>query len=347
MKILFVFLALFLSTISFSQQPAFTSALNEAIELHDKGEYDKALSIYDSIIAQGENYYLAWHEKTLTLYALKRYKDCIATCEQTIKRFPDNQQNAQVYSNWGSAADDMGNYKEAIKIYGKGLKKFPDAFLLYLNKGITEYKHQLLDDATEDLKMAVTLNPLRASCHQFLAFAIYEKNKMAAALSLSTFFLLVPEGARAVKNLESLLNLFGSNVQQKDEKNISITLSPSALPSKKKNGADDFSIQEMTITFQSALDYDEKYKNQNVAEKLKRKLEVFVDASGDKNSKGFFTSTYIPFFKQLSADSLLETAAYYMYASSDDEKVRSWLQNNPDKVTSLTGWLKGYKWSKE
>jgi tetratricopeptide (TPR) repeat protein len=347
MKLLFVCLSLLLSTASFSQQQDLASALDEAIGLHDKGEYDKALAIYDSIIAANENYYLAWHEKTLTLYALKRYKDCIATCEQVIKKFPDNTQNAQLYSNWGSATDDMGDYKEAIKIYGKGIKKFPDAFLLYLNKGITEYKHQLLTDATEDMKKAVTLNPLRASCHQFLAFSIYDQNKMAAALSLSTFLLLEPEGPRAVKNLESLLNIFGSNVQKKDEKNITITLSPSALPSKKKSVPDDFSMQEMTISFQSALDYDDKNKNQNVAEKLKSKLEVFSVALGDKDSKGFFTATYIPFFKRLSADSLLETASYYMYASSEDENVKQWLQSNPDKVQSLRDWIKAYQWRKD
>jgi tetratricopeptide (TPR) repeat protein len=346
MKIFLTSLSFLFSTITFAQDPDLRSALNDAIALHDKGEYEKALAIYDDIISKDENYYLAWHEKTLTLYASKRYSDCIAACQQTIKKFQGNPDNGKVYSNWGSALDDMGNYKEAIKIYGQGIKKHPDAFLLYLNKGITEYKHQLLGDAAEDMKKAIALNPLRASSHQYLAYAVHNENRMASALSLTAFLLLEPEGPRAVKNLEYLENILGSNVKQEDEKHVTITLSSASFNTKKK-GPDDFSIQEMTISFQSALDNDEKYKNLNAAEKLKRKLEVFCDASGGKDSKGFFTSTYIPFLKQLQSDSLLETASYYMYASSDDQSVRQWLQNNHGKAQALTAWLKDYQWKKE
>jgi tetratricopeptide (TPR) repeat protein len=346
MKIFLACLCFLFSTITFSQDPDLRSALNDAIALHDKGEYEKALDIYNDIISKDENYYLAWNEKTLTLYAAKRYSDCIATCQQTIKKFEGNPENAKVYSNWGSALDDMGDYKEAINIYSKGIKKHPEAFLLYLNRGITEYKHEMLDDAAEDMKRAITLNPLRASCHQYLAYTVQKQNKMASALALTAFLLLEPEGPRAVKNLEYLENILGSNVKQEDEKHVTITLSPATLNTKKK-GPDDFSIQEMTISFQSALDTDEKYKNLNAAEKLKRKLEIFCDASGGKESKGFFTSTYIPLLKRLQADSLLEAASYYMYASSDNETVTQWLQNNQDKVKTLTAWLKDYQWKKE
>jgi len=56
------------------------------------------------------------------------------------------------------------------------------------NRGITEYLHNDYDDAVTDFEKSISLNPGHASSHQYLAYGIYKKNKMAAVLSLSTFY---------------------------------------------------------------------------------------------------------------------------------------------------------------
>jgi tetratricopeptide (TPR) repeat protein len=340
MRLLLFVLILFLSITTYCQSPELKAALDSGIALHDRGEFEKALVIYDQVIAKDDQYFDAWYEKSLTLYAARRLAECVTLCEQIQRKFPDSDENRKVYANWGSALDDMGNHDEAIKIYNKGIKKYPEAFLLYLNRGITYYLQQHPDEAAEDMKRVIQLNPTRASAHLYLGYSVYPKNRMAAVLSLSTFLMLEREGARAAKNLQVLEKLLSSNVEQKDEKNITISLS---APAKKHKGPDDFSAQEMLISFSAALDYDEKNKNLDAAQKMKKKLEPFCGVTVDKKNPGFFTATYIPLFTRIQEDSLLETACYVMHSSS----IVQWLQNNAEKVRAFDQLLSDFPWRRD
>lgn len=201
-----------------------------------------------------------------------------------------------------------------------------------------------LDEAAEDMKRVIELKPTHASAHLYLGYSVYQKNRMAAVLSLSAFLMLERQGARAAKNLQLLGKLLSSNVERKDEKNVTISLSP---PAKKHKGPDDFSAQEMLISFAAALDYDEKNKNLDAAQKLKNKLESFCGVEADKKTPGFFTATYIPLFERLQEDSLLETACYVMHSSSSDPEIVQWLHNNTEKVRAFDQLLSDYPWRRK
>ena len=343
MRPLLLLTALVTSHFVFAQTEIYKQQIDSAIALHEKGEYDKAIAIYDKVIENDDRYYDAWHEKTLSLFAAKRYQECIATCQIVLKKFKDNPANGQIYCHWGSAVDELGKPNDAVTVFSKGIKKYPDEYLLYLNRGITHYKQNNVKEAVSDMQSTISLNPLNASAHQFLAYSIYQENKMAFVLSLSTFLMLEPQGARAANNLELLCKVLGANVQQKDEKNINITLQ-SGMFHMKREGPDDFREQELGINFRAALDYDDKYKHLDAAQKLKNKLELFCDREGDRKSKGFFTPTYIPLFKQLRDDNLLETACYVMQSTSYDAAVKQWLTINHDKVAAFKKWMQTYRW---
>jgi hypothetical protein len=143
-----------------------------------------------------------------------------------------------------------------------------------------------------------------------------------------------------------LLQLFGSNVEKKDEKNITITLSPDMLD-KKRNKEDDFGMTEMLLSMTSALDLGDEKKHLGPAQKLKEKLDIIAEIpAGGKKSKGFFTKFYIPFFKQMRADSLTQTAAYIIYGSSTEEELKNWIRENKTSIDAFYSWLQNYAWVK-
>ena len=333
---------------SFAQQDSLKLLLDQGIALHDQGDYEGAIKKYDEIIRQDDNYSLAYNEKSLSLFQAGKYQESIDLCKIILKKFRDHTENGKVYVNYGSSYDAMGKPEDAIKIYKEGMKKFPDLYLLPFNKAITEYNQKEYEDAIADIKKAVSLKPDHASSHQVLAYCVYSKNKMASVLSLSTFLLLEPDGARAEKNLKLMLKLLGSNVEKKDEKNITISLSPAALDTKDR-GEDDFHMAELMISMRSALDYDDKYKDLPPAQALKDKLEMLVVGDDGKNTgkKGFFRIFYIPFLTKMKTDSLLETACHIMYTSSRDAANTQWLADNKSKVDDFTKWMAAYKWDQE
>lgn len=334
---------------SFSQQTDSSEILlRQGIALHDNKDYEGAIKIYDEIIKRDPGFFLGWYEKSLTFLAMGKYQESVDMSKRILNQFPNQKDIGKIYVNYGSALDVLGKHEEAIAIYSEGIKKLPDFYLLYFNRGITEYAQKDVESATNDFKKSVELKPLHASSHQYLAYCTYTKNKIAAAMSLSVFLLIEPEGERAEKNLKLLMKLLSSNVQQKDEKNITINLSPDLFDTKKQ-GEDDFHIAEMTISLKAANDFDDKRKDLNTAQKLKGKLETLavIDAGKKKSKKGFFSRLYVPFFNQMHKDNYLETASYIICSSDGEESVNKWIKENQDKVNDFYKWFKNVEWAKE
>lgn len=337
---LLVLVTIFLSSFFISHGQEDSLMLIQGMELHDNDDYAGAIKVYDSIILRNSNYYSAYYEKSFSLYSAARYQDCIDLCRLIIKKYPYGKDIENVYVNYGSALDGMSRPDEAIKIYKEGLRRFPATYILHYNKGITEYYQKSYTDAVVDFEHAVSFNPGHASSHQYLAYSIYSRNKIAAVMSLSVFLLLEHSGERAVKNLKLLQQLMGGDVAQKDDNSISIGLSPAALDTKRK-GEDDFHVADMSISLRSALDHDKEYKRLTLAEKLKYKLDILSEIS---SKKGFFSTFYVPFFAKLKADGFTDVACYVIYASSGDIAIEKWIEQNQDRITAFYKWLNAYRW---
>jgi len=347
MRTLIAVLLIILSSLTTLGQSddAIISSIKAGIALHDKGDYEGAIKIYDDVIKKDPHFFLAYYEKSFSLLAAGKYQDCADLSRGILKHFPSEKEILKVYSNYGTALDYLQQPDEAIKIYSEGIKKFPDNYNLYYNRGVTEYMHKDIEKATEDFKRSASLNPMHASSHMYLAYCMQPTNKVAAIMSTSAFLILEPTGKRAESAVQFLSGLLGSNVEKKDEKNIVISLSPGMLDTKTQK-EDDFHLTEMTLILGRALDLEESKKNLNIAEKLKAKLDVIGVIDGS-TKKGFYTSFYVPFFKQMHTDSLMRTAAYIMYASLDNKEVKSWLEENKSQIEEFYKWVNKYAWIKE
>jgi len=324
---------LILSLAGFSQNPSSEDLLKEGLELHDKGDYAGAIKKYDEILSHNDRFYMAYNEKSFSLYMAGKYDECIDLSRKTLKKFPDSTQNRNIYVNYGSALDALGKTEDAIHVYKEGIRKFPDFYLLPFNKGVTEYQLKKYDDAVEDFQRSVTLKPTHASSHQFLAYAIYPRNKIAAAMALSTFLVLEPSGQRAEKNLKILLSILKGNAEKKDEKNVSVSLSMADLNTNEKT-PDNFSSIQLMITLSSATDLTRD--SVSAMKKLEDKLEMLATAAPAK--KGFFSNYYVNYLSGLKDNHFLETAACLIYATAADDDDRKWLTANKGKVEALTQW---------
>lgn len=116
------YIVFFLAITSFSTslgQSGDSSAnlIRQGIALHDQKDYEGAIKLYDEVIKNDPNNYLAYYEKCLSLYVSAKYDDCIELCKLIIKKFPDEDDVRKVYSNYGSALDAQGKPEEALRVY--------------------------------------------------------------------------------------------------------------------------------------------------------------------------------------------------------------------------------------
>lgn len=344
MKITF-FVCFLLSTNFLLAQSNVETLISEGIKLYDEGKYDDALKKYDEALSEEPNNYTAGYEKSSTLIMLGKYEDCIALCKQLIAKNGDNPQLYGAFINYGTALDQSKKPDEAVKIYSEGLKKFPKSNLLWFNKGITLLNMGETEEATEAFKNDIALKPLHSSAHHALAIIFKDQNKVAAILAGLTYLAIDNESKRAKVNLDQLEALLGANVKKVDEKNTTITLSADLFSPKSKK-EDDFHITEMTMSLATALDNDEKYKNETAVERIQRKIELLISSlSEKKKAKGYFSQHYVPFFTELKKnDDLLKAYCHLIYKTANDEANNKWLEQNADKIDALKKWVNEYKW---
>ena len=332
-----------MSAYSFGQTNV-DALIQEGIELHDKQDYEGALKKYDEALAADSKNLKAGVEKSLTLLYMKKYDDCIALCKSLVKLAPSDPMMKSVYLTYGSAVDDNGDAKEAIRIFDKGIRLFPDSYLLYYNKGLTLNRQGREEEALDAIEKGLSQNPLHASAHNAFATILVKNNKIKALLPTLVFLAIEPQGQRAVQNVQRMKGILNSNVQKKDDKNIVINLSPDIID--KKNKDDKYRSVELILSLTSAMDYSETNKNETESGKLMRKLETVISGLSEKSKNmDRFDAFYIHFLSDMKSKLLLETYCHIALLSSEDKENAKWVENHKDKIELFYQWLKAYSWS--
>jgi tetratricopeptide (TPR) repeat protein len=324
--------------------------VTEGIALHDGGEYEKAIAKYDEALVMDKDNASALCEKALSMQTIGRNEDAVRICRELVANHADYKGLDAVYVTYGNALDGLHKTDQALKVYEEGIRKFPDYYQLYFNKGIALAGAEQLNGAMESLQMSVRLNPQHASSHNAIArIAAANGQRIPALLAFCRFLALEPEGKRAKENLNLLQSIISQNVERKSDSSTTIYLSEKTLDDagrKRKRGEDKFGTIDMILTMTTALDYDGKYKNELPAERLARKLtSVFGSLGGtSKGSGGFFRSYYAPYFAEMDREHLVDVFAHIALTSTGDETVLQWLRVHKTETDKFWDWSKAYNW---
>ncbi len=344
MKILYTFLFTFwLSTALFAQTSEKARKLvNEGVALHDEEKYEEALQKYDAALAEDANYFSAWYEKSFTLSALGNYKEVIEISKQLIKKFPDEPQLKLVYVSYGNTLDYAKKGKEALKVYDQGLKKYPDFYLLYFNKGISLSMQNKADESIPYFQKAVLLNPQHPGSHNALGRLLINSNKVPGMLALMRMLVIEPESKRAAENWQTLQPLFMAEAK----KEITISANFLTKGGKRENS---FFVQELMLaTLGSEVKTDDG-KELSGMDKFVFQLQTFfigLDNEKGENS-GFYWDYYAPYFSALQKSEHLRTFAYLIQATNQNADVQEWLKSHGKEIDAFYEWDKQFEWAKK
>lgn len=352
MNRIFLLLALVLTCqILSAQDPkAALAYVERGIKLHDKGDYDGALALYQKALDADADNLIALSEMGITFFKMERYDDVIQYSIRTIEKYPDSAYIESAYVNYGSALDATGKPREALKKYDEGIAKFPESHMLVFNKGITFAKMRQSKEAITTFQQAVKIEPRHASSHNALARMLYDdRQRFPAILAYLRFLVLEPNSPRAAENREAMQKLLSHGVEQEGKKNVNIRIDPSAMGDTLPDGSNkpnNFAILEMVVAMSSALDFDKKYAKESERERFLRKLELIcglLKEQRDKNS-GFYWEYYAPYFSEMLDKKQTVTFSYLVFVSANDNAVNKWLEAHDDEIDDFYKWSKGYTW---
>jgi len=324
--------------------------VEEGTAYHDKGDYDGAISRYDKALELDKDNLLALAEKALSLLSSQKYEESIKYCRRAIEAHSGENGLKTVYVTFGNATDALKKTDKSIEIYDEGIKQFPGYYQLYFNKGITLWSVKKYDDALMCFQTSAKLNPKHASSHNAIArLSKNTENRIAALLAYCRFFVLEPESNRAKENLESVRKLMKANVEETGKKSVSISINPDLLggtTSTGKSTENSFSITDMILSMETALDFDKKNKKKTEIERFTMKLETMCSSLKEIENKnhGFFWDYYVPYFIEMKDRKLIETFSYIVFATSTDPDVAKWLKSNKAEIDKFYEWSNSFKW---
>ncbi|MFK8008684.1 MAG: tetratricopeptide repeat protein [Saprospiraceae bacterium] len=346
-KLLLTFLCLFLAFPFFAQdsnEDKIATLVNEGIELHDASNYQGAIQKYQEALEFDSKNLLALAELALTYHLTQKYEDCINVCKKAIKHHKKNKLLVSVYVTYGNTLDIIGRTKKAKKIYKQGIKKFPDATMLYFNYGITLAKLGDIEESLECFQKSSQLNPNHASSHYVQSLIASDlRMRVPAILSGWRFLILEPTGERAKIMQAGVSNLMKGSAKKTGDNQISITLNSLTTETKKEN---DFSMVEMIIDLSGAVDLGEDIVEKTEEEKFVAKVEKICTMLSEDNSskKGFYWEHFAPYFKALNDAGHSEALAYLIQLSTNEKTIQNWMEKNGDKVDDFFKWSDNYEW---
>ncbi|MEN8139250.1 MAG: tetratricopeptide repeat protein [Bacteroidota bacterium] len=329
-KVTLIISLVFNSLFLMGQNSEVENLVKEGIELHDIGEYKKAIEVYKKALDLDPKSGLVNYEIAFSYFSDHNYKNAEKHSKKVIDQKGDHLLPA--YITYGNALDMQGKTKKAIKVFEKAMKDF-DNYMLYYNHAITCYNAGENDKAYDSAIKAISNNSSHASSHLVLS-KIMEKEgvRIKAMLPLYFFLLIEPNSDRAAVEYKNLRGFIDFGVSKESEKKINVEVP--------MNGDPDFGAAEMMISLSRAANNVEENKGKTDLELFSDNNESLFKILGElkNDNSGFWWDFYVPFFNDLANADLAKSYSYYISLSKGEEAV-SWIDENSEEFEKFKNWL--------
>jgi uncharacterized protein len=300
--------------------------IDSGIALHDKGEFEAAIKLYDLVSRNDSLYAFAQTEKAISLLSLNKLNTAIKVAEDALPLNSDN--NYHLYSTMASAYDDLLKPELAIEAYKKAIALAPYFYHSHFNLGITYRRLGRLDEASAELQKAIEYNFYHASSHLQLGYTCIEQGRFVPAFMCFAMFLMMePGGKRAGEAFTNLCAIADGSIRTD-------TLV------KRSDYAELPEFKELELILFSKVALIKRYKTvAKIDHFLAKQFQVFCEKiTLNPSTDDFWMNNYAPFFKNVFAEEKMEPASYLVFANVNDDKIQSWRKKNKDLVQDYAKW---------
>ncbi len=303
------------------------SIYQKAVEFLNKDEFDKGIGLLNTISKYSPEAHEANFERIRALYGKKKHSEVIGELKKIDLQTLDREQLINYYYLLGNAYDDSGNGEKSIETYNEGLKSFPNAYLLYYNRGVTLVKQKKNKEALEDFQKSIQIYPNYPKSHYFAGLIALENGNLAeGTLAVATSILFDGRGVITTEAIKSL-NEIVSQKYNEPEDSFAI------------EGSDAFSSIETVLRKQYALNKDYKLNSQMDFPVVRQLQAIISEVPKIKERKGFFAKQYLDFYTQLWNNNQFENFSYALFNNFDNKDIKNLVSKKSKDVKSFSEWL--------
>lgn len=148
--------------------------LDEAFMLTNSGEAEAAMEILNKLDKENPNNYSVLRGMAFTYSMSGEYNKALEICKR-MENHPAASYHA--YQLEGNTLKSMGKEEDAIKAYNRGLERFPNSPLLYIEQGKIADGKQDYDKARDMYEKAIEADPSEPWSYWFLAVLYADSNE--------------------------------------------------------------------------------------------------------------------------------------------------------------------------
>jgi tetratricopeptide (TPR) repeat protein len=306
--------------------------LDQAIEIMDAGKYDESIALLEACEKLDPRNYIYAYEIGLAQIRKQDYQSAIATLKRTLKF---KNINSQVYQLLGNAYSYGGDPISAVKTYETGMKKFPNAGNLHLEKGNVLLYQKNYKEAIESYEKGISVDPMYPSNYYRLALVFMNSSDKLSGLVYGELFLnLEKSSERSLKMSELLFNTYKESVEFLDEGKTKINLCDIIIEVKKLKKNDILELPFCAHFTKSFILGISDFTEINLSSLAQIRINTVNDYFAKEPKKNILLSHQ----KKMLEAGVFEAYSMYLFQMGSKAEFSDWLENNKEAFDTFVKW---------
>ncbi|HEU4554073.1 MAG TPA: tetratricopeptide repeat protein [Chitinophaga sp.] len=319
-----------------------------AIALMDEGRPAAALLVLDTAQKLAPDDPDIAYEMAYAHYQQKDYESAIAILKRLVKR---KDATDRVYQMLGNSYDLTGKSSKAIATYEKGLKLFPNAGTLYLERGVMELGLKQYNKALAFFEAGIQADPQFPSNYYWAARLFFDSDEEVWAMIYGEIFINLERNTKRTEEISKLLYYtYKSEIKFKDDTSVTVSFSkqtavnifydpkkgPASLAAQLENALKlpyGTGVYEPTLAVAVA---GEKIVNLASLHNIRTK---FLDAYTQLGHQQKEPVVLFDYQQQVRAAGHFEAYNYWVLGNGNQQEFEDWRMSNPQQWKNFVSWF--------
>ncbi len=302
-----------------------TDSLKSQLRNYEQdGEFEKALDLINRVHPKDSMYCSSLTSKSYYLLNLDRFEEALSVTKNGIKTDCDKESKMFFYMNTGYAYNKLDRHEDAIELYDEALIEFPKSARLWYNKGVIYKETNRPAEATKCFINAIKYQPTYANAHFNLGTIIYAEEETSLGLMALTMSVFAkPDIEESLGKLSAInKELTTKNENKASHKNID---------------PDQGNFKQLDLILDNLVAIDENYKIDNkIPIPLVKQIHVFFEQLDNyKGNEGFWSQSYLPFFKWIKENDYFNEFIYLILYSNTNDDFQKIIKKENDNIVAF------------
>lgn len=311
--------------------------IQNGAQSYEQGDFQAAIDTFSRVLALDPDNALALYERALAHAAAGDHSACAADAQAGVEL--DSSHRAGFFAAGGTCLATSGKTQEALRMFRRGLARYPDDTALLFNIAITLGNNGQEAEACSHLESLLRLEPNHRTANFVLASLYQERgHRVPAVYQYLRFLAVEPRSQRSAAAASSFLKLLNLGLEQTEDNKYQVSI-PFG-----ENDGDAFRELNVSLSLLAGAAKTEEYQQLPYAAQLVEILDSLVASAQESRDPApratFVWKHAIAFLIEMREAGVLRTFGFFAFSQLKPAGAEIWLAANRPEVKKLSDWMK-------